>query len=183
MDRGGGTIANGLQDDRARLAWLRQAYFGLDGRWYLKVRERTDAATAQEVDEDVTNSLGRLHVRVWQSLTGVASISDCQVLGNFIRDVFDVLYGDHRDAIRVVRDAHDRFEIQHVSCAIFDMGVAAGYEDDPVPGLLPGCGGIAALVRGWVDQAGDFDVEQLPALAEGGGVACRYVFVAAPRPR
>lgn len=109
----------GLDDDAKRLAWLRQAYFGLDGRWYLKVRERTDAVAAQEVDEAVTNSLGRLHVRIWQSLTGVEHVTNCRVLARFVRDVLDVLYGDHTEAIRVVHETDVRFEIQHVSCAIF----------------------------------------------------------------
>lgn len=160
------------------MAWLRQAYFGVDGRWYLKVRERTDATFAQEVDEAVMRSLGRLHVRVWRELSGVASIADCTVLGRFVRDVFDVLYGDHDRAFRVVEESPTRFVLRHVSCAIYDMGVAAGYEPDPAPGRLPGCGGIRALVSGWATEAGPFSVEQRPALDEDGGIGCHYVFSA-----
>ncbi len=170
----------GLTDDAHRLAWLRDAYFGVDGRWYLKVRERTDAATAQETDEAVMRSLGRLHVRSWQRLTGVEEISDCRVLGRFVQDVLDVLYGDHRSAITTVRSEADCFEMRHVRCMIFEMGVAAGYEEDPVPGALPGCGGIRALAEGWARAAGDFVVEQRPASGAPHGVACHYVFRRAP---
>jgi hypothetical protein len=49
----------GLPDVRAQLAWLRQACYGLDGRWYLKLREHRDAGSAQVVDEAVCRSLGR----------------------------------------------------------------------------------------------------------------------------
>lgn len=165
----------GLGDDRARLAWLRQAYYGLDGRWYLKVRDRRGAGEAQEIDEDVCRSLGRLHVRVWCELTGVDRIEDCRTLGRFVRDVFDSLYGSWEDAFEVVRDEPDVWELRHRRCTIFDMGAAAGY-GTAVPGELPGCGGIRALYEGWVRAAGGFTVEQLPAPGEPHGVACRYVF-------
>ena len=172
----GNDLPAGLDDDAARLAWLRQAYYGLDGRWYLKLRERTDPTFAQEVDEAVTNSLGRLHVRAWRELTGVSRIDDCRTLGRFVRDVFDVLYDGHQHAFQVVSDTSDRFEMQHVSCAIFDMGAAAGYDAQPVPGQLPGCGGIRALVEGWAEEAGPFEVEQRPGVDDDGRLACRYLF-------
>lgn len=169
-------------DDRGKLAWLRAAYFGLDGRWYLKLRGRTDPSFAQEVDEAVTSSLGRLHVRVWQELVGVEQIDDAITLGRFVQDVFDILYGDHRRAVRIVEADADRLCFQHVRCTIFDMGVAAGYDDDPRPGQLPGCRGVRVLLEGWAAEAGGFVVDQQPALDEQGRVACRYVLErSAPR--
>ncbi len=170
----------GLETDAARLAWLRQAYYGVDGRWYLKVRDRFGPQIAQEIDEDVNASLGRLHVRTWLELTGRSAIDDCHVLGRFVCDVFDVLYGSWADAFEVLRDDAGVWEMRHIRCTIFDMGVAAGYEEHPVPGQLPGCGGIRALYGGWCRAAGPFRVEQLPAAGEPHGVACRYVFQRLP---
>lgn len=164
----------GLADDRARLAWLRQAYYGVDGRWYLKVRDRWGADAAQDVDEDAMRSLGRLHLRVWLELTGRERVEDCTVLGRFVLDVLDTLYGSAADAVRVVRSEPDVWEMEHIRCTIFDMGNAAGFA--AVPGALPGCGGIRALYSGWVAAAGPFTVQQLPSAGEPHGVACRYVF-------
>jgi hypothetical protein len=166
----------GLSDTEAQLAWLRQAYYGLDGRWYLKLREHSDAETAQVVDEAVCRSLGRLHVRAWRDLAGVDAIDDCRTFGRFVLDVLDTLYGDHRSAVRVVTDQPDLWEMQHTRCTIFDMGTAAGYAESPTPGALPGCRGILALYEGWVHEAGPFDVLQAPASGPPHGVACRYSF-------
>lgn len=166
----------GRLDTAGQLAWLRQAYFGLDGRWYLKLRQRTDAALAQEVDEDVTRSLARLHVRAWKGLAGVTEIVDCRELGRFVRDVFDALYGDHTRAIRFVREEPNMLEWRHVGCRIFEMGAEAGYETAPIPGELPGCGGLRAMAQGWAEAAGGFEAEQRPATGPPRGVACHYLF-------
>lgn len=163
-------------DDHAQLAWLRQVYFALDGRWYLKTRERFGAAVAQEVNDAVIASLGRVQLRAWRELTGVERFEDCRSLGRFVLDVLDVLYGSWRDAVEVVTDRPDEWAMRHTACTIFDMAVAAGYEETPRPGALPGCGGLRALTGAWVAAAGPFTVEQLPALSPAGGVACRYVF-------
>lgn len=168
--------SRGFQSDDVRLAWLRQAYYGVDGRWYLKVRDRYGTEVAQVVDEEVNASLGRLHLRTWLELTGRDEITDCQVLGRFVSDVFDVLYGSWSDAYEVLRSEPDVWEIRHLRCTIFDMGVAAGYMEHPTPGHLPGCKGILALYGGWCRAAGDFTVEQVPVAGGTHGVSCRYVF-------
>ncbi|MGE3622135.1 MAG: hypothetical protein AB7L84_16900 [Acidimicrobiia bacterium] len=174
-------MADGLRDDGERLAWLRQAYYGVDGRWYLKVRDRWGPEAAQEVDEAAMASLGRLHLRAWLELTGRQHVDDCRVLGRFVLDVLDTLYGSAADAVRVVRDEPDVWEMAHVRCTIFDMGAAAGFT--PVPGALPGCGGILALYGGWVAAAGPaFSVDQVPAPGGDHGVACRYAFRLNPGP-
>lgn len=170
------SAAPGFTSDSERLDWLRRIYYSLDGRWYLKLRERTDPSFAQEVDEDVCRSIGAAQVRAWRDLTGAASIDDCRTLGQFVRDVLDTLYGDHREVINVLRDEPGCWEMQHIRCAIFEMGQAAGYAEDAVPGKLPGCGGILALAHGWVREAGPFRVAQRPASGPPHGVACRYVF-------
>ena len=128
------------------------------------------------MNDEVAASVARAQVRVWRELAGVERIEDCRMLGHFVLDVLDILYGSWRDAVEVVADGPDEWAMRHVACTIFDMGVAAGYEDDPVPGALPGCGGIRALARGWAEAAGGFTVEQVPAFSPSGGVACSYVF-------
>lgn len=173
----------GLEDHAARLEWLRRAYYGVDGRWYLKLRDRYGPEVAQVVDEEVSRSLGRLHVRTWLELTGHDQIADCRVLGRFVCDVFDVLYGSWSDAYEVLRDEPTVWEIRHLRCTIFDMGVAAGYSTDPTPGDLPGCKGIMALYDGWCSAAGGFTVEQVPVAGGAHGVSCRYVFRTTDVPR
>lgn len=163
-------------DDRTRLAWLRQIYYALDGRWYLKTRDRFGPEVAQEVNEEVVASVARAQLRVWQELAGVERIEDCRVLGRFVLDVLDILYGSWRDAVEVVADGPDEWAMRHVACTIFGMGVAAGYQEAPLPGALPGCGGIRVMARAWAAAAGPFTAEQVPALSPSGGVACRYVF-------
>lgn len=167
----------GFADDADRLAWLRRAYYGLDGRWYLKVRDRLGPTTAQEIDEAVCRSLGRLHLTTWLELTGRSTVEDCAVLGRFVLDVFDTLYGDWRDAFDITASTPDRFEIRHRRCVIFDMGAAAAFTDGPArPGELPGCAGIRELFRGWVDAAGRYTVSQKPSQDETGRPSCRYTF-------
>jgi hypothetical protein len=172
----GMTGQSGLNDDRQRMAWLRRAYYGLDGRWYLKVRERFGGSDAQDVDEQVCASLGRLHVRAWKQIAAVESIDDCRTLGRFVRDVFDVLHDDPDATITAVQDEPAVFEFRQDRCTIFDMALAAGYDTNPRPGRLPGCAGVLALYQGWVSEAGEYAVEQHPQAGGEHGVRCRYVF-------
>jgi len=169
----------GMTEDQ-RLRWLRQAYYGLDGRWYLKTRQRYSAEAAQEIDEDVCRSLGRLHLRNWLVLTARQGVADCRVLGRFVLDVLTTLYDDVAAAVRVTRDEPGVWEMQQVRCTIFDMGLAAGAGStdyaEAVPGALPGCRGVLALYSGWVVAAGQFTVEQRPAAGGTHGVQCRYTF-------
>ncbi|MFV0315865.1 MAG: hypothetical protein ACK5O2_02750 [Microthrixaceae bacterium] len=177
----GGEHGHGrLQGDPARLEWLRQAYYGLDGRWYLKLRERLGPEVAQEVDEAVCDSLGRLHLRTWLELTDRSSISDCVELGEFVLDVLGLLYGSGELPVEVVESTPNRWVMEHLRCTIFEMGAAAGYSDaGPVPGQLPGCGGIRALYSSWATAAGNFEVRQLARVGEDRPLACRYEFVTA----
>lgn len=165
-----------LLDAETRLAWLRRIYYALDGRWYVKTRDRFGPEIAQEVNEDVVGSLARTQVRVWCELTGVDRIEDCRMLGRFVLDVLDTLYGSWRDAVTIVVDGPDEWAMRHVNCTIFEMGLRAGYDEDPLPGTLPGCGGIRVMAQAWASAAGDFTAEQRPALSPEGRVACRYVF-------